>query len=80
MRLSTRAVRAPAVPSPAVPADSVAARTLYVGLDVHKDSVTAAVLPAGAAAPTRVDTLPNDPAKLRRYLDRLAAQGTLRCC
>ena len=59
---------------------SSAAPTIYVGLDVHKESVTVAVLPAGAPAPTRVDKLPNDPAKLRRYVDRLAAQGTLRLC
>ena len=62
------------------PEASAATPTIYVGLDVHKDTVTAAVLPAGAAAPTRVDTLPNDPAKLRRYFDRLAAGGELRVC
>ncbi len=65
---------------PSAPEASAAAPTIYVGLDVHKDSVTAAVLPAGAAAPTRVDTLPNDPAKLCRYFDRLAAGGELRAC
>ena len=54
--------------------------TIYVGLDVHKESVTIAVLPAAAPAPTHIDKLPNDPAKLRRYFDRLAAQGTLRLC
>lgn len=59
---------------------SSAAPTIYVGLDVHKESVTVAVLPAGAPAPMRVDKLPNDPAKLRRYVDRLATQGTLRLC
>ena len=69
-------------PTTAAPpsASAAALPTIYVGLDVHKESVTAAVLPAGAPAPTRVDTLPNDPAKLRRYVDRLAAQGTLRLC
>ena len=59
---------------------SSAAPTIYVGLDVHKESVTVAVLPAGAPAPTRVDKLPSDPARLRRCVDRLAAQGTLRLC
>ena len=39
-----------------------------------------AVLPAGAAAPTRVDTLANAPARLRRYFARLATEGTLRAC
>ena len=33
---------------------------IYRGLDVHKDSVTIAVLPADAAAPTRIDTYQND--------------------
>lgn len=28
---------------------------IYLGLDVHKDSVTIAVLPADAKAPTRID-------------------------
>lgn len=62
------------------PAAGPAASTIYLGLDVHKESVTIAVLPAGAPSPTRVDKLPNDPARLRRYLDRLATQGELRCC
>jgi hypothetical protein len=30
---------------------------LYLGLDVHKESVTIAVLPADAPAPTRVEQL-----------------------
>ncbi len=69
-------------PTTAAPTSTSAAAssTIYVGLDVHKESVTAAVLPAGAPTPTRVDKLPNDPAKLRRYVDRLATQGTLRLC
>ena len=33
---------------------------IYRGLDVHKDSVTIAVLPADAAPPTRIDTYQND--------------------
>ena len=53
---------------------------LYLGLDVHKESVTIAVLPAGAAAPTQVDKLPNDPKALRRHLGRLAERGELRAC
>jgi len=59
---------------------AAAVPTIYLGLDMHKESITVAVLPAGASAPTRVDKLPNDPAKLRRCVDRLAAQGTLRLC
>jgi transposase len=54
--------------------------TIYLGLDVHKDSITIAVLPAGAIAPTRVERLPNDLAKLRRFCERLRAQGEVRAC
>jgi len=49
-------------------------------MDVHKDSITLAVLPDGAPAPTRVDRLPNDLGKLRRYCERLAEQGEFRAC
>jgi transposase len=58
----------------------MSASIIYLGLDVHKDSLTIAVLPADAPAPTQVDRLPNDPRKLRAYLTRLAPSGTLRCC
>ena len=34
--------------------------TIFLGLDVHKESVTIAVLPGDAAAPTHVDTLAYD--------------------
>lgn len=53
---------------------------IYLGLDVHKDSITIAVLPEGAPAPTRVERLPNDLTKLRRFCERLAAEGALRAC
>ena len=53
---------------------------IYLGLDVHKDSVTIAVLPADASAPTRIDKYPNDFAKLRRVCERLATDGELRAC
>lgn len=53
---------------------------IYLGLDVHKDSVTIAVLPAGASAPTRIDKYPNDFAKLRRVFERHAKDGELRAC
>ena len=77
--MSSAAPALPATPAAAVPSIPTLP-TIYLGLDVHKDSITIAVLPAGAPSPTRVDKLPNDPARLRRYLDRLATQGTLRCC
>jgi transposase len=56
------------------------AATIYLGLDVHKESVTIAVLPSGALAPTRVEKLPNDLAKIRRFCERLATEGPLRAC
>ena len=51
---------------------------IYLGLDVQKDSVTIAVLPAGATAPTRIDKYPNDFAKLRRVFERHAKDGEIR--
>ena len=54
---------------------TAAASIIYLGLDVHKDSVTIAVLPADATAPTRIDKYPNDFAKLRRVLERQATGG-----
>jgi hypothetical protein len=33
---------------------------LYLGMDVHKESITIAVLPEGVKTPTRLDRLPND--------------------
>ena len=53
---------------------------IYVGMDVHKDSITIAVLPTTAKPPTRLDRLPNDLSKVKRFLDRLAREGELRCC
>ena len=47
-------------------------------MDVHKDSITIAVLPAHAEAPTRLERLPNDLVKLKRFLDRVARDGELR--
>src|SRR5437867_4420722 len=58
----------------------MSASIIYLGLDVHKDSLTIAVLPQDAPAPTQVDQLPHDPRKLRPSLARLAQQGMLRCC
>ncbi len=56
------------------------ASIIYLGLDVHKDSVTIAVLPADASAPTRIDKFPNDFAKLRRVFERHAKDGEMRAC
>ena len=53
---------------------------LYLGMDVHKESVTIAVLPAEAASPTHVERLPNDFVKLRRWMDRRAETAAIRAC
>ena len=49
-----------------------ASSTIYLAMDVHKESITIAVLPEGAKAPVRVDRLSADLVKLRRFLDRIA--------
>jgi transposase len=54
--------------------------TLYLGMDVHKESVTIAVLPGDAAAPTRVERLSSDLVKLKRFVDRLAETAEIRAC
>jgi transposase len=49
-------------------------------MDVHKESITIAVLPAGAKSPTRVERLANDLAKLKRFLERVGRDGEVRAC
>lgn len=58
----------------------VARSIIYLGLDVHKDSITIAVLPADSAQVTRVDRLPNDLARLKRFLERVRGESDLRAC
>lgn len=53
---------------------------ITLGMDVHKDSIMVAVLLEGAPTPARLDRLPNDLVKIRRYCDRLAEQGEVRAC
>ncbi len=60
-------------PAPA-PTSLPSPSTIWLGLDVHKESVTIAVLRGDAQAPDRVDRLPNDLPKLRRYPERLAGR------
>lgn len=54
--------------------------TFYVGLDVHKDSVTTAVFRNRDPEPLQVDRLPHDHKKLRRYFERLGDKGAVRAC
>ena len=53
---------------------------IYLGMDVHKESITIAALPSDAKTPTRVDRLPNDLVKLKRWLERVAMQSEVRAC
>jgi transposase len=48
---------------------------LYLGLDVHKDSVTIAVFDSRGSEPRHLDRLPYDPQRIRRYLQRLSREG-----
>ena len=58
----------------------VARSIIYLGMDVHKDSITVAVLPATAKAPTRLERLPNDLPKLKTWLARVAREGEVHAC
>lgn len=53
---------------------------IWLGMDVHKDSITIAAYVGAAEKPKEVTRLPNDPAKLRRFLARQAEQGEIRAC
>lgn len=53
---------------------------IYVGMDVHKDSVMVAVLPEGAREPTVVKRLPNEDRRLRRFLERIGRDGEIQAC
>jgi transposase len=58
-----------------------AASSIYLGLDVHKESISVSVLPADASTPTARDRLPHDLRKLKRYCERLMRHGAeVRAC
>ena len=42
----------------------------WLGLGVHKDSVTAAVFRGRDPKPLRVDRIANEPKRIRRYFER----------
>lgn len=52
----------------------------YVGLDVHKDSIVAAVLPEGADKPICERRLRNDSVDLKKFILRWERIYELRCC
>lgn len=53
---------------------------LFVGLDVHKATITLAVAPAGDAEPQVRGTIPNEIKALQRALQRIGPFDRLRCC
>ncbi len=53
---------------------------VFVGMDVHQDSVTLAVFEGAGKEPPIVQKLPNDLRKLRRFFDRWAERGLVRTC
>jgi transposase len=54
--------------------------TLWVGLDVHKDSISVAVFEGDRVPGRTVVSIPNDPAQIRRLFARLAKEGEVRAC
>ena len=75
--MSSLAVR---TSEPTISTPTPARTIIYLGMDVHKDSITIAVLPGPAKTPTRLERLPNDLPKLKKWFDRVATQGELRAC
>jgi transposase len=53
---------------------------IWIGMDVHKDSVMFAVYDGDSKEPAAVDQLPNDLRKLKRFLDRWGRRGEVRTC
>ena len=52
----------------------------FVGLDLHQDTVTVAVLPEGASECRRVESMANDPARLRRFFRGVEKSGPVHAC
>ena len=49
---------------------------LYVGLDVHKDTIAVGQAPPGREAPVSLGVIANDAVSVRRLLNRLSSDGT----
>jgi transposase len=58
----------------------MAQSTQYVGIDLHQDQVALAVLAEDAPACEPVQVLLNEPARLRRFFQRVAKKGPVRAC
>ena len=53
---------------------------IWIGMDVHKDTVMVAVFRGHAREAEVVQQLPNDLRKLRRFFQRWQARGEIRAC
>ncbi len=53
---------------------------IWIGMDVHKDTVMVAVYADEAKEPEIVQQLPNDTRKLKRFFERLSRRGEIRGC
>jgi hypothetical protein len=53
---------------------------LWVGLDVHKESIAVAVFEGTRSEGRPVVTIRNDPAQVRKLLSRLRKEGEVRAC
>ncbi|MEO0649897.1 MAG: IS110 family transposase [Planctomycetota bacterium] len=49
----------------------------FVGVDVHQESLSVAVLGGSAERPEPARKIPNDPARIRRHFERLKERGEL---
>jgi transposase len=54
--------------------------TQFVGVDLHQDSVVLAVLPEGAEKCSRIEEMLNEPARLRRFFQKVSKEGPVRAC
>ena len=53
---------------------------IWIGMDVHKDTVMVAVYLNEAREPEIVQQLPNDSRKLKRFFERWSRRGEIRGC
>lgn len=53
---------------------------IWIGMDVHKDTVMVAVLEGGAREPEVVKQLPNDDRRLKRFFERWSKRGEIHSC
>ena len=54
--------------------------TLFVGMDVHQDSVMIAVLPEGAAECEKPREFSHDIAKIKKFFSKLSKRGEVQAC